>query len=54
MTNLETKDGIKQVDYFDAKLAAKALTPQGWDRYIKDKVIRLQDFKVDFLECLLK
>ena len=51
---LETKDGIKNVDYLDSKLASQALTPEGWGRYIEGKVIRLQDFKVYFLEKLFK
>ena len=54
MIRLETKDGIKEVDYFDAKFAAKALTLEGWQRYYKGETIQLQDFKVDFLERILK
>ncbi len=50
MALLETKDGIKKVTYFNAKFAAKVLTPEGWNRYTTGQVIRLQDIKPEFLQ----
>ena len=44
MTLLQTKDGIKNVDYLDAKTAARVLTPEGWEHFITGKVLRPEDF----------
>ena len=49
-TWMETKDGVKKVNYLDSKTAARVLTPEGFSRYIEGKLIRLQDFKTRFLE----